>query len=164
MLSKLPLEAYSQALFWSRPGYNVPNCPNHLILASLFEDILPSNILPDHNGCVKPFQICQSLLIWNNEKKKEPQYLPEILLSIHDVRHFVKSVYKHWSGKVKKIRLLWKDELQENYFTWWSLFHSRLKHNGHALQGIFSKTKAWAKGWDCTVSTLDVTLWRTRNE
>ena len=71
MLSKLLLEAYSQAVkkFWSLPGYNVPNCPNHLILASLFEDILPSNILPDHNGCVKPFQICQSLLIWNNEKK-----------------------------------------------------------------------------------------------
>ena len=64
MLSKLPLEAYSQAVkkFWSLPGYNVPNCPNHLILASLFEDILPY-ILPDHNGCVKPFQIGQSLLI-----------------------------------------------------------------------------------------------------
>ena len=49
--------------------------------------------------------------------ENEPQYLPVILLSIHNVQHFFKSVYKHWSGKVKKMKLLWKEELQENYFT-----------------------------------------------
>jgi len=50
-------------------------------------------------------------------EKNEAQYLPVILLSIHNVQHFFKSVYKHWSGKVKKMKLLWKEELQENYFT-----------------------------------------------
>ena len=57
----------------------------------------------DVHNLFKPVNKHRPETIKKTMKKHTLQYLPVILFSINDVQHFLKSVYKYWSGIQWKI-------------------------------------------------------------